>query len=68
MTIRIPFTGHESFITEDQPALYLTGGEGNLVGTREVHVHLYDPETGDDRPLGWLSVERLRDVLNSLTS
>lgn len=66
MTVRIPFTGHEGFIEEDQPALYLTGGSGNTPGAREVHLHLYDPECDIDRPLGWLNVERLRDVLNSL--
>lgn len=66
MTTRIPFTGHEGFILEDQPALYLSSGQGNLHGAREVHLHLYDPESGDDRPLGWISVERLRDALNAL--
>lgn len=65
-SIRIPFTGFEQYIFEDQPALYLETGSGNLQGHREVHIHLYDPETGDDRPLGWLSVDRLRDALNSL--
>lgn len=64
--IRIPFTGHEDYILEDQPALYLSGGDGNLPGAREVHLHLYDPEDDIDRPLGWVCVERLRDALNAL--
>lgn len=63
---RIPFTGHELFIPEDQPALYLSAGDGNTPGAKEVHLHLYDPEAGDDRPLGWISVESLRDVLDAL--
>lgn len=63
---RIPFTGHELYIQEDQPALFISGGGGNLPGAKEVHLHLYDPETGDDRPLGWISIERLQDALNGL--
>lgn len=65
-SVRIPFTGHEIYIPEDQPALYLSNGAGNLPGSAEVHVHLYDPENGADLPLGWISVQRLRDALDAL--
>lgn len=67
--IRIPFTGFEPFIDEDQPALYLSTGSGNTPGAKEVHLHLYDPVSSEgavDRPLGWVSVARLRDALDSL--
>lgn len=65
--IRIPLTGFEMFIEEDQPAIYLSDGGGNTPGAKEVHVHLFDPAEGLDRPIGWVSVGRLRDALNSLT-
>lgn len=64
--IRIPFTGHELYITDDQPALYLSGGFGNNPRTNEVHLHLYDPETGDDRPLGWVDLDKLQAALTAI--
>ena len=63
----VPFTGHELYITGDRPALYLSPGEGNTPGVTEVHLHLYDPEHHEDRPLGWVNVQRLRDALDAIT-
>lgn len=72
--IRVPLTCFEDYLDEDQAALYLESGSGNIPGVNEVHLTFFDPtglDAGDEEPiteitLGWVAVDRLRDALNAL--
>ncbi|WP_406245890.1 hypothetical protein ACI7YT_12680 [Microbacterium sp. M] len=63
-TSRIPATGFADYLDEDQPALYVKGGAGNIPGVTEVHLSFYDPEDGKETLFGWFPRAAIEDALN----
>lgn len=64
--IRIPLTGFDEYIEDDQPALYATFGHGN--GPEyglQVHLQFVDPDSGTEIPIGWVRARDLQTIINT---
>lgn len=56
---KIYATGFESYLCEDAPTIYVSGGSGNLgPSVDEVHITFTDPEDGYE-VRGWFRVSDL---------